>query len=153
MTTTKRGVSYAIEYLWTNQPIRLMTDRLYLLSDCTGKVESLGHSLRREARKPDNTNRVNVSYSPDGAGREVAFYTWNSDWKAPERAAKAPTDAPTLYFFTNPCIHGPSPYYTDLTALKAYLRHARREHPGLDVFHVWSGSHEDPILVEPEAGK
>lgn len=84
----QRGVSYAIEYLWTNQPIRLMTDRLYLLSECTGKVESLGHSLRREARKSDNTNRVNVSYSPDGAGREVAFYTWNPDWKAPERAVK-----------------------------------------------------------------
>jgi hypothetical protein len=138
----KRGLEFALEYLERDYPIRVMTDRLYLLAHCTGKVESLGRSLRREARKPDNTNRVNVSDSPDESGRDVAYYTWNSDYKPPDR--QKTTVNPSWYWFTLKSVPVASPMYLSIEDLK-------RDPMYSEGCKIWRGSHEAPILVEPEA--
>lgn len=141
ITKDRRGLKEAIEYLKSAMPVRLITDRLYMLAKCAGKVESLGYSLRREARKPDNTNRVNVSYSPDESGRDVAYYTWNSDYK-PQNKAK---DRPRLYFYSLKGICQPSPYFE---SAEAALAHCAKH--GAKPLNIYTGIYEAPVLVEAE---
>ena len=134
--TGRRGLEYAIDYMKAFAPLRLVPDAIYKRAGITGLVSSLGHSLRREARKPDNTNRVNVSYSPDSSGRDVAFYTYNTDYRPPER----PT---SFYFFTLKNTNVPSPYMPDIQSVlnaPMYSKGCR----------VWSGTYERPVLVEVE---
>ena len=137
ITKDRRGLSEAIEYLKSAMPVRLITDRLYMLAKCDGKVESLGYSLRREARKPDNTNRVNVSYSPDESGKLIAYYTYNTDYTSPKRTA----NRARWFFYTRKYTNVPSPLFHSLEDLKADKNYT-------DNCHVWTGSYSCPILVE-----
>jgi hypothetical protein len=133
----QRGLSVAVDYLKAFKPLRLVPDAIYKRCGATGLVSSLGHSLRREARKPDNTNRVNVSYSPDGLGRDVAFYTYNTDYKAPDR----PVKAPCMLFFTGRHTSIPSPLFITLEALKTDIHYTKD-------CRIWMGTHQSPILLE-----
>jgi hypothetical protein len=138
MNTEKRGLNYAIDYLKAFTPIRLITDVLYRRAGITGKVESLGYSLRREARKPDNTNRVNVSYSPDEQGRDIAYYTYNVDYKPQERPVKAP---PVFFWFTLRQCPIASPMYKTIEAM-------RKDPMWSKGCRIWTGDHSRPILWE-----
>lgn len=137
ITKDRRGLNEAIKYLKSAMPVRLITDRLYMLAKCDGKVESLGYSLRREARKPDNTNRVNVSYSPDESGKDIAYYTYNTDYKPKER----PVKAPGMLFFTGRHTSIPSPLFITIEALKQDKHY-------IEGCRIWMGTHDRPLLLE-----
>ena len=137
--TEKRGLNYAVDYLKSFKPLRLVPDAIYKRAGITGLVSSLGHSLRREARKPDNTNRVNVSYSPDESGRDVAYYTYNHDYK-PQDRPKAASNGPTLCFCSIKGSILPSPYFGSIASILQRLK----------PLNIWTGSHDAPVLVEAD---
>ena len=138
----KRGLRCAIGYLKSVYPTGMVPDTLHHNAGVEIMASTLAHSLRRAAK--GGKGEVLVSYHPDNTGVNIAYYRWNPDYKPQERPVKAPTRALALYFYTIPGIKVPSAYYESLKALRFAIRFRT------DCL-IWQGSHEAPVLVEPEA--
>ena len=138
MTTTKRGLTYAIDYL-NSFGVTLIPDDLHKRAGLDIKCDTLAHSLRRAARD----GKVSVEYKPDSRGVSIAYYRGVPGWK-PQDRPKTTVKAPTFFFFT--LKHSPvcSPYMATIEAVLNSPYYSKG-------CKIWTGTFEAPILVEPEA--
>jgi len=150
----KRGLNTGIDYLKSFAPMELVPDALYKRAGVEGLVSSLGHSLRREARKPDNTNRVRVIYKPDQKGQDVAYYAYNPDYvpaTRPQNSRNRAGTVPPLYFCSILGSKGPSGYFDSIEALLGFVCGRGAVARCLEYLHVWTGSAEAPVPVNMAA--
>jgi len=161
-----RGLKYAIDYLNSFHPIKLVPDELHKRAGCTCKVDTLSRKLR------DNTNRMEpqkgrviVFYDLDERGDKVAFYRGNPGFKFEDRkkkilgmdpgkpgSDKTVLRAPAVFFYAiedsrNPVLSF-SPYYTSREELDKKLVEVKAA-CGIQFFKfpVFTGSHEKPVRL------
>lgn len=131
MTTTKRGVNVAIDYLNSFFPVTLIPDKLFQRAGCEGKVSSLERNLRKAAK----AGRVKVIYERDQRGDMIAHYQGVPRW--------TPNDVvipPPVYFYEfAPNSHNFSPYYDNLSDMKRAVPIGGR---------MYTGTHENPVEIK-----
>ena len=127
MTTTKRGVNVAIDYLNSFFPVTLIPDKLFMRAGCEGKISSLERNLRKAAR----VGKVKVIYERDSRGDMIAHYQGIPPVKKPI----------PLYFYEIIGMPGFSGYFTDRNILESILEE-------LTECRLFTGTHEQPVEIK-----
>lgn len=129
----KIGIAKALEKLKQVYPLALFADKIYQLAGCNVAHGSLDRKLRYYAE----IGQLEREKAKTLDGEEITLYKWNpnlsfllahsSDW----------------FFFTVRGSKTPSGYYLSIDSLMADARVN-----GLKPLHIYSGTHDRPVLWE-----